>query len=61
MEVVKQSQSYQNIKFAMSLQYLKENGKSEVDYLLADKHQRFLQTDTINLGVCGQVCPNYPK
>ena len=55
------TQSTQNNKFAISLQYLKENGKNEVDFLLADKHQRFLQIDTIILGVCGQACPNYPK
>ena len=41
------AQGTKNNKFAMSLQYLKENGKSEVGFLLADKHQRFLQTDTI--------------
>ena len=35
----------------MSLQYLKENGKNEVGFLLSDKHQRFLQIDTITLGV----------
>ena len=42
-------QSTQNNKFAISLQYLKKNGKNEVDFLLADKHQRFLQIDTIIL------------
>ena len=41
----------QNSKLAISLQYLKENGKNEVGFLLADKHQRFLQIDTIILGV----------
>ena len=35
--------------------------KDEVDFLLADKPQRFLQIDTITLDVCGQPCPNYPK
>ena len=36
--------------------------KDEVDFLLADKRQRFLQIDSIILGVCGQACPNYmPK
>ena len=33
--------------------------KDEVDYLPADKCWRFFQIDTINLGVCGQACPNY--
>ena len=31
----------------MPLQNFKEDDKNEVDFLLADKHQRFLQTDTI--------------
>ena len=44
-----------------SLQYLKESVKDEVDFLCADKLQRFLQIDTIILGLCGQACPNYPK
>ena len=44
-----------------SLQYLKENVKGEVDFLPADKRQRFLQIDAIILGVFGQVCLNYPK
>ena len=42
-------QSTQNNKFAISLQYLEENGENEVGFLLADKHQRFLQIDTIIL------------
>ena len=50
--VTRVAQSTQNNKFAISLQYLKENGKNEVDFLLADKHQRFLPIDTIILGVC---------
>ena len=29
--------------------------------LPGDKRQKFLQIDTIILGVCGQACPNYPK
>ena len=44
-----------------SLQDLNETMKDEADFLLADKHQRFLQTDTRILGVCGQACPYYPK
>ena len=38
--------------------YLKENRENEVDFLLADKHQKFLKIDTIILVVCGQACPN---
>ena len=55
------AQSTQNDKFAIFLQYLKENVKDEVDFLPACKHQRFLQIDTIILGVSCQACPNYPK
>ena len=40
-----------NLKFAICLQYLKENGKNEAGFLLADKHQKFLQIDTVILGV----------
>ena len=40
--IVKHAQSTQNNKFTISLQYLKENVKDEVDFLPADKHQRFL-------------------
>ena len=42
-ELVKHSQSYQNIKFVMPLQYLQKQGRDEVDFLHADKHQSFLQ------------------
>ena len=55
------AQSTQNNKFAIFLQYLKENVRDEIDFLPSDKRQRLLQTDTIILGVCGQACPNYPK
>ena len=37
-------------KFAISLQYFKENLKDEVEFLSADKHQKFLQIDTTILG-----------
>ena len=55
------AQSTQNDKFAISLQYIKENMNDEVGFLPADKCQRLLLIDTIILGVCGQACPNYPK
>ena len=35
--------------------------KEEVDFLPAEKRQRFLQSDTIILSVCDQACPSYPK
>ena len=34
--------------------------KNEVDFLPADKRQRFLQSDTIVLDMCGQACPSVP-
>ena len=51
MEMVKQSQSSQNIKFAMSLQYLQKQVRDEVDFLHADKHQSFLQVYFNTLGI----------
>ena len=44
--VARLAQRAQYNKFAMSLQYFKENVKDEVDFLSADKHQRCLQIDT---------------
>ena len=45
----------------ISLQYLKESIKDEVNFLSTDKHQKFLEINTIILDVCSQTCPNYPK
>ena len=42
MGMVKHSESSQNSKYTVSLQYLKEV-KDEVDFLHADKHQSFLK------------------
>ena len=50
MGVVKHSQSSQNSNFSMSLQYLEEEVRDEVDFLDADKHQSFLQVDFNTLG-----------
>ena len=57
--IARYAQSTKKNKFAISLQYLKETMMVEVDFSLADKHQRFLQIDI--LGECGQTCPNYPE
>ena len=59
--VARQVQSTRSNQFTISLQYLKENMKDELDFLPADKRWRFFQIDTIILGVCGQACPNYLK
>ena len=62
MWVARHAQSTQNNKFAISLQYLKENVKDKVNLLATDKRQRFLQIETIILGVCGRpVMPKLPK
>ena len=45
-------------RHAQSTQYQKENVKDEVDFLPADKPQRFLQSETVILGVYGQACAN---
>ena len=50
MLIVKHSQSSQNSKFAMSLQYLKNKVKDGVHFLHADKHQSSLQVDLNTLG-----------
>ena len=44
--IVKHSQSSENSKFAMSLQYLKKEVRDEVTFLHVDKHQSFLQVDS---------------
>ena len=49
--------SIQNKKFA----HLSKKLGDEVDFLPADKHERFLQVDSITLGVRSQACPKYPK
>ena len=51
-----QACSKNQIKFAISLQYLKENLKDEV-YFQPDERQRLLQIDTITIG----VWPGMPK
>ena len=58
------SRSTQNNKFVItfsSLHYPKKERRNKADFLHADKHQTFLQVDTINLGGYGQVCRNYTK
>ena len=57
----KRVKSTPNNKFAISLQYLKKNVNNEVDVLSGNEHRRFLQIDTIVLGMRGQACPNYPN
>ena len=49
MVMVKHSQSSQDSKFAMSLQYLRKEVK--VDFLHSDKHQSFLKVYFNTLGI----------
>ena len=48
--IARYPQSTQNNKFVISLQYLKKEGRNEVNFLHADKHQTFPQVDLVNLG-----------
>ena len=59
--IASHAQCNQGRKFAIPLQYLKENVNDKVDILLVNKHQGFLQIDTIILDLSGQIYPNYPK
>ena len=45
----------------VSLEYLQKNVGDEVDFLLSDKHQIFLQVDSITLGVRRQTCSKHLK
>ena len=58
--IARYSQSTQNSKFIISLQYFKKQGRDEVDFLHLDK-QTILQVYTNNLGGYGQACQSYPK
>ena len=49
--IVKHSQSSENGKFTMSLQYLRKEVRDEFDFLHVDKHHSFLQVDFNILGI----------
>ena len=51
MGMVKNSQSYLNSNFALSLKCLKEEVSDNVDFLNADKHQSYLQVDFNTMGI----------
>ena len=51
MEMVKQSRSFQNSKFAMSWQYLKKKSEMKLIFLHEDKHQSFPQVNFKTLGI----------
>ena len=54
--LARHAQTTQNNKFTISLQYRKENVKDKVDFLPADKPQKFFHSDNVILGACGQAC-----
>ena len=58
--MVMHAQSTQNNKFAISLQYLKKEGKNGVDFLHGDK-QTFQQVDAINFVEYCHSCPKFLK
>ena len=43
------------------MEYLKNEVTGEVCFWHLDKHQSFLQVDTIILGLCNQACTKYPN
>ena len=51
MGMVKHAQNSQNSTFAKSLQDLKKEGRDEVNFLDADKHQSFIQVHCGTLGI----------
>ena len=51
----------QNSKFAIFLQYLKEEVSDEVDILCADKHESLIQICTMILMRKGKRCLSFPK
>ena len=59
--VAKHAQITQNNEFALSLQYLKKEVSDEVDFMHADKHESFLQIDTMVFGGDGQAFPKFRK
>ena len=58
--VARHVQITQNNKFAISLQYLKKEVSDLVDFLHVDKHESFLQIDTIIFDGDCQAFPKFP-
>ena len=59
--VSRHAQITQNNKFAISLQYLKKEVRDKVDFLHADKHESFLQIDTMTLDWDSQAFLKFPQ
>ena len=59
--VTRHVQSTQNKKFAYLCNMSRKAFSDEVDFLRADKHENFLQVDSITLSVRSQTCAKYPE
>ena len=59
--MAKHVQITQNNKFAISLKFLKKEVNNEVAFLHADKHEGFLQIDTVIFDGDRQAFPKFPK
>ena len=59
--MARHAQISQNNEFAISLEYLKKDVSGGADFLHADKHESFLQIDTMNVDGNGQSFPKSPK
>ena len=59
--VTRHAQITQNNKFGISLQYLKKEVSDEVGFLLADKHESFLQIDSMIFDGDGQAFLEFSK
>ena len=56
--MIKHAQSTQSDKFPIYLQYLRKKVRNEVQFLHADKHQKFLQVGIAGFDRSGQICPS---
>ena len=59
--IAKNAQNTQKSKLVISLQYLKKEGRDEVDFLYADKYQTIILVDIINFNGHDQASLYYPK
>ena len=59
--MTRHAQTIQNNKSAISLQHFKKEMSDEVDFLHADKHESFLQIDTMIFDGYDQTFSKFPK
>ena len=59
--MTRHAQIIQNNKSAISWQHFKKEMSDEVGFLHADKHESFLQIDTMNFDGYDQIFPKFPK